>query len=270
MPIVGNLIIYLFHSCFNKYFGCVKVRSHELENFRINRNHSANIMKIVTWNMAYCHRQRFNREAWDYLVNEIRPDIALLQEVNPPDSIGNENLFYTPIGGTRNWGSAIYTQLSLEHVPFESHNGWVAAGEVSLPDDSKLIVASIHAQIINGYVFPNLGEIFDNLSSVLTGKSFAVGGDLNSCRLLDEVYGSKHHSAFFDKIESGDFFNCHRKFHAREQQTFWGRTQNPYQDDHLFVSQNLSEQVVSCEVLTNERILTLSDHSPVSTEINFN
>jgi exonuclease III len=53
-------------------------------------------------------------------------------------------------------------------------------------------------------------------------------------------------------------------FHAEDQQSFFGRnTKYKYQDDHLFVSENLKEQLISCDVLDYEPVRRLSDHSPV-------
>ncbi len=226
-------------------------------------------MKIVTWNMD-CWKRDVSRhdEAWAYLVEELRPDIALLQEVRPPASFEGNNLLYTAIGGSRRWGSAIFTNgLPIHGIPIENHKGWVVAGEILLPNNSKAVAVSIHARFIEREVFPHLNYLFDDLSPVLEEQTFIVGGDLNAARLIDEVYGTRCDSEFFDRIESSGFFNCHRKFHAKEQQTFWGKTKYPYQDDHLFVSEHLKEQVLSCDTLDYERIRKLSDHSPVLAEI---
>lgn len=227
-------------------------------------------MKIATWNMGYWKYKSYHDEAWNYLTKEIKPDIALLQETRPPLSFESNSFLYNSIGGTRNWGSAIYTRdLPVREIPIDDYKGWVVACEVLLPDNSEVIVISIHAQIIKGYVFPNLSNVFAALSPILQDRQFIVGGDLNSCRLIDKVQRTKYHTEFFDRIESTGFFNCHRKFHADEQQTFWGgNIKYPYQDDHLFVSECLAEQVISCDVLDNKSIRKLSDHIPVLMEIN--
>lgn len=222
-------------------------------------------MKVITWNMGFWQYKNSHNEAWKYLKEEINPDIALLQETYLPHLTETENLLYRSIGGTRKWGSAIYSRdLPIREIIFDSFTGWVVACEVSLPNDRKIIIVSIHAQIVKGYVFPNLTNIFDALSPILENREFIIGGDFNSCRLIDKVQKTKYHTAFFDKIETNGFFNCHQKFHEVEQQTFWGkRTKQPYQDDHLFVSDNLAEKVISCDVLGYEPIKTLSDHTPV-------
>ncbi len=51
-----------------------------------------------------------------------------------------------------------------------------------------------------------------------------------------------------------------RKFHPEEQQTFWGRTNYAYQNDHLFVSEDLADRVTACGVADRA---AASDHSPL-------
>ena len=46
-------------------------------------------MRIVTWNMGCGPRvsqyRRSHGEAWEYLVNELRPDVAMVQEALVPN-----------------------------------------------------------------------------------------------------------------------------------------------------------------------------------------
>ncbi len=43
-------------------------------------------MKILIWNLGYWQHSKYHDEAWNYLCNDLRPDLALLQEVRPPVS----------------------------------------------------------------------------------------------------------------------------------------------------------------------------------------
>ena len=62
-------------------------------------------LRIATWNMNHWQRNAEQRvEAWRYLREEIRADVALLQEAVPPADLRS---VYRPIGGVRPWGSAI-------------------------------------------------------------------------------------------------------------------------------------------------------------------
>jgi len=67
--------------------------------------HRENKMKIITWNMHYCNYYAFKSKelheyhyvnhlsAWEFMVERVQPDIALLQEVNPVRKY-SDNLIY--------------------------------------------------------------------------------------------------------------------------------------------------------------------------------
>lgn len=149
------------------------------------------------------------------------------------------------------------------------YTGRIVAAKLELPSGEIVIVVSIHAPIINKRVFPYLDEIFDVTEKIVDKRTFVVGGDLNTARLAEKIWPRHGHGPFFERLAKSIFFDCHRKFHDVEQQTFFRKgVINPFQDDHLFVSQNLANQVVSCDVLNNERTRNVSDHIPVYSEIN--
>jgi exonuclease III len=229
-------------------------------------------MKILTWNMGYWQHRVLQEDAWDYLINELKPDIALLQEAVPSDELEKKSkICWQPIK-RRGWGSGIYCpERSLIEIPLESvqYRGWVVAAKV-IVGDSEIVLASIHVPIINNWAYPYIEEIFDLIHPHIEGKQFIVGGDLNSCRLIDEVHGSTHHNAFFNRIESSDFYNCVKPFYNGEPQTFFGiQAKNPYQDDHLFINEDSKERLKSCTVLEYKEPLSLySDHVPVIIDLN--
>ncbi|MBI5029720.1 MAG: hypothetical protein HZB51_04280 [Chloroflexi bacterium] len=232
------------------------------------------MIKILTWNIHRSHR------AWEYLLNKICPDIALLQEV-PRNILESEAIIGKAIDPARPWGSAIWTNgFTVEEIPFGRDPGWVCAAHIKLTRATSLIAVSIHTKLIGdaktgtqkNHVFPHLDYIIDDVSRMVAGSKFIVGGDLNSCRLIDK-YNSpsaypipNRHGVFFDRIESNGYFNCHRKFHPNEEQTFFGSGQ-PYQDDHLFVSYNLTKHVKSCQVLTAPAKAKISEHAPLIAEV---
>lgn len=97
-------------------------------------------MRIVTWNMNHCRRSEQQRKAaWDYLREELRADLALVQEAVPPAGL---EAVYRPVHATDpsyQWGSAVVALgggvklLTRKRVPLESsHMKAVAADE--LPD----------------------------------------------------------------------------------------------------------------------------------------
>ena len=224
-------------------------------------------MRVITWNLGYWQHRSRHDEAWVYLRNKIRPDLALLQEVSPPKLQEDECMLFKTVN--RGWGTAIYIRnMPLKELRIERYPGRVAAAELKVSSSRRVAVVSVHAPIIKGRVFPYLAEIFDEIESVVGKRTFIVGGDLNSARLAEKVWPGYGHGPFFERLAKSVFFDCHRKFHNIEQQTFFRNGgKHPFQDDHLFVSHDLADRVRSCDVLNNEVTRSVSDHIPVVAEI---
>jgi len=248
-------------------------------------------LKVITWNLGYWQHRQMHEKAWDYLKEQLKPDLALLQEVNPIKK-DNENLLFKKIHQT--WGTAIYARnMPLEEMILESeYNDRLVAALVEhkqgkkshtlcpspLPSQvaalvehkqgKKIAVVSVHAPIIGGRVFPHLEEIFQGIETMVCEKTFIVGGDLNTARLAEKVWPKHGHGIFFEKLERSIFFDCHHKFHEREEQTFFRKgSKYEFQDDHLFVSRDLADCVKSCHALNNEITRSVSDHIPIVAEI---
>lgn len=224
-------------------------------------------MQIATWNLGYWQFKRHHAEAWAYLRDEMRPDIALLQEVCPPTLGESESIVFKEIH--RSWGTAVYARdMPLDQVSIRTYPGRVAAALARSPSGRVIYVASIHAPIINNRVFPHLSKIFDEIINAFSERTAIVGGDLNSARLAEIVWPGYGHGPFWERVEGGPFFDCHRKFHPEEVQTFFRPSQiHPFQDDHIFASENLAESVTACEVIHNDLTRKVSDHIPVVAEI---
>jgi endonuclease/exonuclease/phosphatase family metal-dependent hydrolase len=224
-------------------------------------------MKILTWNLGYWQHSSHHDRAWEYLCNKIKPDIALLQEVKPPAWISPNTIVFRE--SNKGWGTAIYTPsftLSMGHFSRYPERVVLAT---TMSDDFPLLIASIHAPIINGRVFPHLNNIFAEIESKEHAQSAVVGGDLNSARLCEKVWPGNGHGPFFERIDSGDtWIDCCRRFNVQEIQTFFRDTcLHPFQDDHIFVSRNFSDCIRSCDVINNEITRSVSDHIPLIAEL---
>ena len=211
-------------------------------------------MIVAVWNMAK------RPAAWPHLLDRLAPDLALLQETPPPpDRVAR--LLYDPDYASNSLGSAIYLRDGAAR-PLElrsAHRVWFMAAEVELPGMRPLVAVSVHTPTVPS-VRPFVDEAFEKFTPLLEGRSFIVGGDFNLSRNYDKVYGTTHHTEFLDALPARGFFDCMRKFHPEEQRTFWGRTVHDYQNDHIFVSDDLAKDVVACDVVDRAG---LSDHSPL-------
>jgi exonuclease III len=225
-------------------------------------------MKVLTWNLGFWQHKSNHERAWAYLREQVAPDLALLQEVSTVRPQSGENIFFRQIH--QNWGTALYAQnLTLEPFTLETNQpNRVVAAVLRIQDNQDIIAMSIHAPIVKGYVFPHLNEIFDRIEKAISGKTFIVGGDLNTARLAEKVWPNHGHGQFFERLSKSIFFDCFRKFHVFEEQTYFRKNSKwPFQDDHLFVSHDLADRVKSCYVLNNDFIRSLSDHIQVVAEI---
>lgn len=218
-------------------------------------------MIAVVWNMGN------RRVAWDYLVDELTPDMALLQEFAPrPGDSKRGQMFHAAVPDV-SWGSAVYVKRgAVRALPLPpEHHGWLMAAEVELPGFASLVAVSVHASI-RPAVRPKIDRAFEALEPLLAGRSFVLGGDLNLSRLYDKVNRTTHHTAFLDALPGRGFVDCLQKFHPGEQQTNCGRSKHPYQNDYVFVSQDLAPGVAGCDVAVSCDVVArkgLSDHCPL-------
>jgi endonuclease/exonuclease/phosphatase family metal-dependent hydrolase len=136
-------------------------------------------MKVLTWNMGYWLHREAHGKAWNFLLNEIQPDIALLQETKPPTNLEKKSILFKPV---RDWGTGLFsTSVIGKEIPLNDYPGRVAAAKIESLG-SSIVAISIHAPIIRNRVFPHLDKIFDAVEHVVGDSSFIVGGDLNSAR----------------------------------------------------------------------------------------
>jgi len=234
--------------------------------------------------MNYWQRSSEERkQAWDYLKQNISPDIALVQEaVPPPDFFDNENVCWREIGGNRKWGSGIITKSfpvrDVEKVQLDKrYHGALIVGEASLPNRSTLTLISLYGLLdTKTYVTDTLHRMLSDLTPLLTEKlgkrTFVMGGDYNADRQYDKYYPYEpSHKIFFDRLEDFGLEDCLAKFQKRPVQTHRHKSDPkfPWQNDYLHASKKLTTKLISCKVLDNEVVRRLSDHNPVIAEFDF-
>ena len=240
-------------------------------------------MKILTWNMDYWKRNLEQRElAWNYLTQTLNPDISLLQEIVPhQDSYEQYNTLYHELEGKRKWGTAILSKSPIykEHY---INNGFVGSrgtiiAEIKLSDSFTLTIINIYGQLdSNGYATTTMHHLLSDLTPFLmqTGKrNIIIGGDLNVSEQIDEKYKGQNpsHKLVFDRLEDFGLINISKKFYGGKhvQTHIHSRSDYPWQNDYLFASENIFEMITNCEVIRNKELIELSDHLPVSIELDY-
>jgi endonuclease/exonuclease/phosphatase family metal-dependent hydrolase len=203
-------------------------------------------------------------DVWRKLL-ALEPGIAFLQEASAPpaDVLAEGSLLGWR--ATRRWDSAVYAPLpevveshAVEEV---STHGQVAIACVE-QDEHFLWLVSIHASTRDAVV-PHLRAILSAVDRCFSG-SLILGGDFNSCRLADKWYPGYGHLEFFEELELR-LTNCHHAIHGKEAQSFFADGYPPFQNDHIFVSNDIA--VHGCEVLPHQPFKGLSDHVPVIAEV---
>jgi len=243
-------------------------------------------MRVAAWNL---HRRP---QAWSYLLDELRPDVALLQEVAPPVDSGA--LFRRGgIGDNRRWGSAIHARdIQLDELhevrsrhsksPTSLHGTWpgtvvVAVGEPELSEPVTFV--SVYGLIDQGYAITTVHRILSDLTPLLDtehGRRLVVGGDLNCSTQLGPPDRERHRNLFerFASLGLVDLLAtvagnrepvagcpCEDDPCRHVQTHRHPNSRVPWQDDYLFATEALARQLDSCEVL--ETPWELSDHRPV-------
>jgi endonuclease/exonuclease/phosphatase family metal-dependent hydrolase len=233
-------------------------------------------MRVVTWNMGCGPRvaqyRKTHDEAWDYLLQELRPDVVFVQEAlvtKIEDARRNHSVSMCDLAAGVAAGTAVLVR-NFDTAPAPavsvSRDTYVVPAKVNTPA-GPLTVVSVH-------IYPgkeqhaDLGRLVALLDNTFSGQAILVGGDFNAARRFDEVYGGKMHGTFFSTMASAGLHEIHWAIHGREIQTFWGhQAKEAYQDDHFFIAKPWASRVRSCDVIDNEVVRRLSDHGPVVLEL---
>lgn len=244
-------------------------------------------MRIVTWNIHCFNAQQ--EKTLGYLINTIKPDVALLQEakseIEAVSKLHGYNIFGHSIGGKRNWGSyvAIKNTIDAEPLVLSVDPGWIVGVTFSNIRSKPVHAISLHTRLKDreerpfDYVIPHLYSVFDNLEPIITNKiDCIIGGDFNADVMFDRKENhpeGKAHTPFFDHLEKDlGLVNCTKQClpQKRTQTFFKGKSDNSgIQDDYVFVSANLKDNIM-CHVPDRDSILTtLSDHLPIVVDVSF-
>jgi endonuclease/exonuclease/phosphatase family metal-dependent hydrolase len=235
-------------------------------------------MRFVSWNMGCGGPSKFRKTheaAWEYLLSELRPDVALVQEalIAASACMKGRGALLMSDDKNRDNGAALFVRQGLEatRVPMKSPHAFLAAADISGPEGMFRTV-SVHLYPHSGEAHQaNLRLLFDALKAAMTkppitGGRFVAGGDINAARHFDVVYEKKTYAKFFASVAKRGLHDCHFGLHGQDERTFWGKGE--YQLDHFFVEESAKASVRKCDVITTAETRRLSDHSPLVLELN--
>lgn len=222
-------------------------------------------MKIISWNMGGRKYRRVYEHAWRYLVDELRPDIAFIQEASLilPDWLRDKGqVLHRAAYKEQDWGSGLFVRdRTASEINIPTTGSYVVAADI-ISGPATFVAASIH-------VCPDskqqsyLRELIAVIGPALQNRNFVIGGDLNAARLYDQMHKRNAYQWFFDELAAAGLHDCHWGVHRREVQSYWGRAGVGYQNDHLFVDSSWAARVLSCDVIDNADVRSMSDHGPL-------
>jgi exonuclease III len=144
-------------------------------------------LRFITWNMGGFAYRRMQASAWSYLVNTLKPDIGVLQEIphSGPKFLLETGQVFGNRGGA--YGTGIFSVRALAHkitvdeALSHSSSGWYV---------SAANVRGFYApfSILSAHVGPGkdqksyLRELLTILEEALRRLPTVVGGDFNACR----------------------------------------------------------------------------------------
>jgi len=265
-------------------------------------------MRVVTWNLSQVGPKgeavwnERGRNALDFLMRGLHPDIALVQEMIVPEEIadGFQVEFTRTDGGGRGrvtangladshgyevlwteawmgkrWGSAILSRVGKPWIVWQDrHRGAAVVAHCSIPFLGASRIASVHARVMEDGVIRALRETFGELLPRL-GDRFIVGGDLNTARAAALEWPSYGHREFWNALDASVFRDCYYILHGCERQSFWrewllGKPPtigNSLMDDHVLVDAETITHVKKCRVWDTKQVRELSDHGPVVVDL---
>lgn len=249
-------------------------------------------VRFTTWNMGCGYGPKYvfaHDRAWRHLLDIT--DVALVQEAVPPGWLDPNDYVFERKYPDQPWGTAVVAPgLHPRLVAVDGDHQWLSRmpGAAVLADivinNVGVRVVSLHPRAeatvpgftgdadltgikppYHPHAFP-IDLVHHDLMSLLTGRKFVVGGDLNSALRFDLVAG-RNSKAFgnadlFQKFRDTGWRDCHLQFHAGEQRTVF-RGDDNYMLDHIYVDDSLYRLLQSCDVLPYEGVSELSDHAPV-------
>jgi len=218
-------------------------------------------MRVVTWNM---NKRKVGN--WEWLLEELDPDIALVQEAGPLPR-GVKAIVRTFKKTNR---TAIYSKLkSQERLKLHHDNGM----GLLVARIGDLFCLNVYANLDFKPVYPSLLGYIATYVSVarhrLKFNHLLIAGDFNMDRRMDENPTSSRFAAkgtyptngFFDAILDLGFLECMKKFSSVPVQTHYHNRSNfPWELDHMFATQALYEKLNSIQVVSAKG---LSDHNPI-------
>lgn len=242
--------------------------------------------RIATYNLRFGGRAD-NLIHWQKVLDEIEPDIFLVQETRSPEHYFSEAIAHSIIQQThwqpvtdRYWGSAVYSKRG-DVIPLAciapEFTGWVTGVEIRnfgwpLPPQQSLHVYSVHAPSVGSSYVKQVNLILDGIKAQAPVDALVIiGGDFNMTlgirHPLETLQQSQPKTMSRFRRELG-LINCWQAANPNRnlpQTLRWSNDKvSPFHCDGIFVPATFYRWLEKTEVRAGNDWNSLSDHNPVT------
>jgi exodeoxyribonuclease-3 len=231
--------------------------------------------------MAYWSHRGTLDDAWKCYLAEADADFYLFQEGRPcAVADQDKHLVWNEIGGSRDWGSGIYspTHEIVEEDIGSSFRGALTIGNANVRG-TALTLVSLYGLMestgsTKGYAIPNLHRMVSDLTGLLNGhiggrRNIILGGDLNASTQLDPRQGNRSHELLFARIADFGLEDAHTlSGHEGHIQTLRHvNSKVPWHNDYMFLSTGLADRLKGYHVIDTDDVRQFSDHNIVAIDV---
>jgi exonuclease III len=231
-------------------------------------------MKIISWNM------RRKQSNWKYLLENLQPDIALLQESAIIEDKSIKSCV-TEVTVKKNFRNSIYVKAHhAEPILMPSDHGLgLNVVRVTTNDKEQIYFVSVYGNLSLKPWFIHMAGAISLCIQVLKSKykaeNIVIAGDFNADRRMDEnptgtkfaKIGETPCNDLFNCILGLGFKDCMVDFYPDYIQTHrHNRSSYPWQIDQIIATPKIFQQLISMNVESSEEMALLSDHNPIIAE----
>lgn len=232
-------------------------------------------MKLITWNCQGAFRKKIDRILFE------QPDILVVQECEHLDKLAfvsepNDLLWF---GENKHKGLGIFSFGNYKFEVLSQHNEDI---KIAIPisvtgEKCNFILLAIWANNHNdpdGQYVEQVWKAVNFYEELLKDEKLVIVGDFNSNKIWDKHHRIGNHSAVVGKLNQNNIYSAYHKYFEQEQGLekhptfFLQRNENkPYHIDYCFLSSPLYKNVKNIEVGAYENWISLSDHMPLTVDI---